>query len=113
MHEAGLMHSALDMAQTQALARGASRIHRLTLRVGAMSGVVPEALEFAFEALSPDTPAAGARLELHLVPVICFCAQCLQEFSPADIIYACPLCGQITSEVRQGTELELASLEVS
>jgi hydrogenase nickel incorporation protein HypA/HybF len=43
MHELGIIQSALDMAEERALAAGASQIHRLRLRVGELSGVVPQA----------------------------------------------------------------------
>lgn len=113
MHEAALMQAALDVALKHARREGAGRIHRMTLRVGASSGVVPDALSFAFEALTPGTPAEGARLELKTVPVLCHCSRCDEDFRPADVIYACPRCGTISGDVRQGWELELVSLEVS
>jgi hydrogenase nickel incorporation protein HypA/HybF len=113
MHEAGLMQAALEMAFAHALQAGASRIHRMRLRVGALSGVVPEALEMAFAAATPDTPADGAELIVEQVPVICYCEQCDYEFCPNDVVYLCSNCGSLNSCVQQGRELELASLEVS
>jgi hydrogenase nickel incorporation protein HypA/HybF len=113
MHEAGLMRTALNMAFAHAREAGASRIHRMKLRVGALSGVVPEALELAFVAATPGTPADGAELVVECVAVVCRCEQCDQEFSPEDMIYLCPNCGALNSCVQQGRELELASLEVS
>jgi hydrogenase nickel incorporation protein HypA/HybF len=65
MHEAGLMQSALDLAADHARRAGAGNIRRVVLRVGAFSGAEPDALRFAFEALAPGTPAAGATLELE------------------------------------------------
>jgi hydrogenase nickel incorporation protein HypA/HybF len=113
MHEAGLMQAALDIAADHAVRNGAVRIHRLTLRVGRLSGVEPAALAFAFDAVAAGTPAEGARLEIEAVPTICYCRGCAAEFAPADIIYACPRCGDLSGDVRSGQELELASLEVS
>ena len=40
----------------------------IRLRIGALSGVVPEALEFAFEALRPGTLAEKAELAIESVP---------------------------------------------
>ena len=113
MHEVGLMMTALDMAAAETRRAGATRIHRLRLRVGALSGVVPEALELAFAAASPGTPAEGAAFEYESVPVICECEHCGKEFQPEDYVFCCPDCDAISTHVRQGTELELASLEVS
>ena len=49
MHEVGIIQSTLELAEQSARTSGATQIHRLRLRVGCMTGVVREALEFAFE----------------------------------------------------------------
>ena len=71
MHEVGLMETALEMAFAARASAGASRIHRMRLRVGALSGVVPDALEMAFAAATPGTAADGAELIVEEVPVVC------------------------------------------
>jgi hydrogenase nickel incorporation protein HypA/HybF len=101
------------MAAEHARRVGADRIHRLRLRVGALSGVVPEALELAFQAASPGTLAADAELVIERVAVVCRCEECDRDFCPDDLIYVCPYCGALSSQLNQGRELELASLEVS
>jgi hydrogenase nickel incorporation protein HypA/HybF len=113
MHEVGLMQSALEMAFDHARQAGASRIHRMRLRVGALSGVVPEALTMAFVAATPDTPAEGAELIVEQIPVVCRCDKCDCEFYPDDVVYLCSNCGALNSCIQKGRELELASLEVS
>jgi hydrogenase nickel incorporation protein HypA/HybF len=113
MHELGLMLSALDMAEAHACHEGANRIHRMRLRVGAQSGVVVEALELAFAVATPGTLAEGAKLEIERMPVVCRCRRCQRDFQPGEAIYSCPLCDEVSSQVLQGRELELESLEVS
>ena len=113
VHEVGVMQSALELAEEQARLRGATRIHRITLRIGPLAGVEPEALAFAFDVVTTGTMAEGATLTVDAVPVVCFCETCAQEFAPADFVFACPRCGALSGEVRSGRELELTSLEVS
>jgi hydrogenase nickel incorporation protein HypA/HybF len=113
MHEASLMKSALDLAFNQVQAAGARRIHRLYLRVGALSGVVPEALQFAFQALSAGGPAEGAVLHIEPVPPGFQCQTCGAEFAPEDERPACPHCGALGGRLCRGLELELTSLEIS
>lgn len=113
MHELSLMESTLEIALEYARHQKAQKIHQINLRVGAISGVVPEALEFAFDACTQNTIAAGANLKIELVPALCYCENCDREFTPPDLIYACPDCGQISSKLIQGRELQLTSLEVS
>jgi hydrogenase nickel incorporation protein HypA/HybF len=107
------MQSALEIVLERAAEQGASRVHRIVLRVGPLSGVVPEALEFACEAVAQGTIAEGCRLEIQSVSVVCHCPDCLSDFEPADLFLECPRCGRPGGEVRQGRELELACVEVS
>lgn len=113
MHEVSLMEQTLAIAIAQAEDHGASQIHRLTLRVGQQSGVVADALRFAFEVVQQNTIAAEARLEIEEIPVTCYCQHCHQNFQPEDWIYRCPQCDQISHTVLDGKQLELASLELS
>ncbi|NJN20423.1 MAG: hydrogenase maturation nickel metallochaperone HypA [Leptolyngbya sp. RL_3_1] len=113
MHEVSLMESTLEIAVRSAQQQGASRIHQLTLRVGQLSGVIPEALEFAFEVVRQGTLADQAKMVIESVPALCHCGHCDRDFQPDDYIYDCPSCHQLCSDLRQGKELELVSLEVS
>ncbi|MCX8109425.1 MAG: hydrogenase maturation nickel metallochaperone HypA [Verrucomicrobiae bacterium] len=113
MHEVGLMQEAVRMAIEYAAANSATKIHRLRLRVGAMSGVVPEALRFAFDVVCRGTAAEGAVLEIESVPAVCWCRQCQSEFECDSFLNECPRCHQMSTELRRGTELDLASVEVS
>jgi hydrogenase nickel incorporation protein HypA/HybF len=117
MHEAGLMQEALDLATAAAQRAGASRVHRLALRVGTLSGVVPEALQAAFAALAPGSAAEGAQLDIELIPAIGWCPHCSAEFIVAGgtplTDTRCPTCGHAPDPLRRGLELELGSMEVS
>jgi hydrogenase nickel incorporation protein HypA/HybF len=112
MHEYSIMQSALNQALQEARLAGAARVHEVRLRIGVLSGVVPEALEFAFEALTPGTPADHARLTIENVPAQFWCAVCGKEFVSANLYSECPDCGSPSNELRAGRELELSAIEV-
>ncbi len=114
MHEVGIMTSALDAVLRQARAHGAHEVQRIVLRIGTLAGVDADALRFAFEAVVPGTPAATAVLEIQSVPAIAHCAACAADFAAgAGYIFACPTCGRLSGEIRQGRELELTRIEMS
>lgn len=113
MHEVSLMQSAIALAVEQTKSQGLSKIHRIDLNVGELSGVVPEALEFAFDVVSAGTLAEGAQLHLETVPILCYCRHCRREFYPLSWIYKCPYCNRLSSDIREGKDLELVSLEIS
>jgi hydrogenase nickel incorporation protein HypA/HybF len=112
MHELSIMQGALDLALDQARQAGATRIHQVRLRIGVLSGVVPDALQFAFEALAPGTLAEGATLAIEPVPARFWCRACAREFECDDMIGECPACHGLSGDLRAGREMELASLEV-
>jgi len=114
VHELGIMESALGAVLREARARGAVRVHRIVLRIGALSGVEPEALRFAFEVVAHDTLAAAATLDIENVPARAHCATCHEEFGvETGFIFTCPRCGQLCGDIRSGRELELSHLEMS
>ena len=114
MHEVGIMESAIDAVTVQVREHGAVHVHRIVLRVGALSGVEKDALRLAFDAVARGTPAAGADLLIETVPARGRCPECDFEFDvESDYIFTCPKCGRISGELVQGRELELASIEMS
>lgn len=106
------MESALDAIRHQAVKHGATRVSKIVLRVGALSGVDLDALRFAYEALAPHSVAAGALLEIESVPARAHCVGCGSEFGVArGFIFQCPKCGEYSGEIRAGKELGIARLE--
>ena len=106
------MDSALNLALDQAEKAGAVRVHVIRLRIGALSGVVPDALQFAFEALAPGTAAEGASLDIENVPARFWCGACASEFESRDFFAECPGCHRPSGDLRTGREMELASMEI-
>lgn len=111
MHEAGIMQAALEAVRREAVARNAASVERIALRVGALSGVEPEALRFAFAACSAGTIAEGAALEVETVPAIARCPDCGRDFAAGrGFICQCPDCRAFSGDLRTGRELELARI---
>ena len=112
MHELSIALSVLDIVCTTAADAGLSRVDTVRLRVGRATGVLPEALRFAFDCSKAGTPAAGAALEIELVPIGGSCAVCNRDFtSPEPFVLACPLCGGASFRVTAGDELAVFDLE--
>ncbi len=106
------MQSALNIALEQAEKAGGTRICQIRLRIGALSGVVPDALQFAFEALAPGTAADRAELSIENVPARFWCRSCAKEFQSDDMFAECPDCHKPSGQLRAGREMEVASLEI-
>ncbi len=113
MHEVGIMEQTLALALAHVHQAGGMQIHCLKLRIGALSGVEPDAIRFAFDVVTQGTIAQAAKLEIDFLPAICYCHHCQKEFEPEAWIYACPACANLSTDIRQGKELELSSVEIS
>lgn len=112
MHEVAIMTETVAIASASAEQQNASKILAMTMRIGKMSGVVPDALTFAFEAVTRGTIAEQAVLNIEMIPVTCLCLECDRPFTPPDLFYECPLCGNLSQQILSGKEVELKSLEV-
>ena len=112
MHELGIMQSALEIAEEKGRAAGGMKIHRIRLRVGALSGVVPDSLRFAYEGLR-ETLASEAELEIEEIPAAHWCQACEREFMASNPPFECPWCHHPSGQLRRGNELELTSMEIS
>ena len=66
---------------------------RVAVRIGPLAGVIPDSLEFCFEALVHETPFARARLAIELVPMRARCDRCGAELESAEPAFACPAAG--------------------
>lgn len=113
MHEVGIAVGLVETISEQALARGITRVAAVHIRVGAMAGVVKDALLFAWDVAAADTVAEGAILKIEDVPLVVYCSTCKTERILAGIPnFQCPVCLSPTPEIRRGRELELIAVEV-
>ena len=112
MHELALMEALRERALEQAERHGGGTIRAITLRVGSLAGVEPAALRFAARVVLRGGLADGARFTIETVPALAWCAPCGELFALEAGLGLCPRCGAASAELRQGRELELASLEL-
>jgi hydrogenase nickel incorporation protein HypA/HybF len=113
MHEISIAMSIVDLAEEEVARRGPMHVTAIHLKLGALSGVVKEALLSSFEMACEDTPLRGARLVVEEVPIVVYCPTCKARRPVAFMQwFACPQCGTPTAEVLQGKELEVVALEI-
>lgn len=112
MHELSIAMGIVDAALEEAQQLGV-RVSAVHLRLGALSGVVKDALLFSYEVACQDTPLEGSHLIVEDVPVIVFCPRCNERRTlPSVQLFACPQCEAPTGNIVQGKELEVFAIEV-
>ena len=112
MHELGIAQSILKTVEQEMEARSLPPVAEVGVRVGALSGVLPDALAFGFEALVAGTALADCELKIEHVPAQAQCQACPHLFDVADFFFQCPACGSVQVTVTHGYELDIAYLEV-
>ncbi len=89
-------------------------VTEVRLRVGALSGVVPEALHFAWEPATGGSPLlAGSTLTIEWVEAAGHCVRCDESRVVDDLSsFRCPVCGTPIEQIVGGQELEILSVDV-
>jgi hydrogenase nickel incorporation protein HypA/HybF len=108
-----------ELAMCEAIARTVSdraagrQVVRVTVQVGHLRQVVPDALVFSWEVLTTGTDLAGAALEVDHVPAVVACSGCGATTTLDAPVLACGTCHALDVELRSGEELTLISFEVA
>ena len=112
MHELSIALNIVDIATEEGVRLG-GRVSAVHLRLGALAGIVKDALLFSYDVACQDTPLEGSRLVIKEVPLVVYCPQCrLERVLGSGRSLFCAECGTPTPEVREGRELEVVALEI-
>jgi hydrogenase nickel incorporation protein HypA/HybF len=113
MHELSIAMSIVEMAEEEAAKHGGVRITAVHLKLGALSGVLKDALISSYEMACENTPLQSARLVIEEVPIMVLCPTCQARRPVSSVqLFCCAECGTPVSEIVQGRELEVVALEI-
>ena len=112
MHEMSIALSVIDIVTEYAQANNAPKVRRVVVEVGALSGVVPEALAFAYDEAAAGSVADGSELVIRPIPAMALCRACGHTFAPDYHIFICPACEGLETEMTTGNELAVVEMEV-
>jgi hydrogenase nickel incorporation protein HypA/HybF len=109
MHELSISSAIVDTALLHAAGR---RVSVVSIRIGHLRQAIPSSLEFYFEIVTRETLAAGAVLEIDVVPGRLRCEDCSREWEVDMPAFRCPDCAGMDVTIVSGNELEVDSIEV-
>jgi hydrogenase nickel incorporation protein HypA/HybF len=110
VHELSMCEAIAQKVVERAAGRPVSVV---TVRVGHLRQVVPDAMMFSWEMLIAATSLEGARLEIEHVPATVECNVC-GAITTLDVpLLACAQCGSRDVALRAGDELLLVSFETA
>src|SRR6266436_5015869 len=98
MHELSIAMSIVELAQEESARRGNAQVIAVHLKLGALSGVLKEALLSSYEMACEDTALQGSQLIVEEIPVLVFCPTCRAQRPLHSIqLFCCAECGTPTS----------------
>ncbi|KAA3615660.1 MAG: hydrogenase maturation nickel metallochaperone HypA [Calditrichaeota bacterium] len=112
MHELSIANSILNIVLDEIKEKKLPEVKAIGLKIGALSGILADSLEFGFDALKLDTPLQKAKLEIEEVPICGKCENCSESFEVKDLIFTCPSCQSPSIKMEKGQELDIAYLEI-
>jgi len=112
MHEMAITQSMFDLVLEHAKRAEATRVERINLVIGEMTGVVGDCIQFYLDFLSKGTVVEGAQLTVTMVPTRTRCRDCNRTFELKPFDWTCPDCDGKSLDVIAGSELFVESIEV-
>lgn len=112
MHELAITEGIIAAAVPEAERHGAKKILEIRLKIGELSGVLPECIQEYFNIVSCGTIAEGARLAVEKIPITVKCLTCEKESVIGLKKIRCPHCGGAEIKIISGREYFVDSLEV-
>ena len=109
MHEMSITQGIIEICEKYA---GGRRVLSLDVEIGELSNVVPEAVEFCFEACSAGTLLEGAHMNIIRVPGRGHCQDCGADTILPSLFGACQGCGSYQVSIISGEEMRVREIEV-
>lgn len=112
MHELSIAINVVSELELIVQKENAIKVVSFTLRIGKLSGIVPEALDFALESAVKDTVCEGSTWSIETEEAIGKCSVCFHEFPMQEIYSPCPACGAFNPDIVTGQGLKIVSVEI-
>ena len=112
MHEFSIVNSLLDLCEKNAKENNASRVLKVEIKVGKLSGIEPYLLQTAFDTFKEDTICANAELLIDLQELVLYCSTCKSESVLDKNEFYCPKCNSAEVSILDGEEMYLMRLEM-
>jgi hydrogenase nickel incorporation protein HypA/HybF len=109
VHELSLCEAILHKIEAHAEGRPVTAV---SVRIGHLRQVVPDALQFSWEVVTEFTSAKGSRLLIEQVPAVVECASCGQRTTLDMPVLCCGVCESFDVTLMSGEELQLVSMDV-
>jgi hydrogenase nickel incorporation protein HypA/HybF len=113
MHELSVAQNIVEIIQQHVPESEWERVAAVRLKIGAVAGIVPESLEFSFQAITTESLLSHARLEIEFVPFRIHCHACNTTLENEAGFMLCSTCGSTDTKILSGSELYITEIEIT
>ncbi len=108
MHELGITQNIVAIVSEYA--KGA-KVQRVSLEIGKLSAIMPDAVRFCFDVCCQNTVLEGAILEIIEIQGLAKCRRCGAEITLNQPFGICS-CGSVELDLISGEELKIKEMEI-
>jgi len=112
VHEYSIVQSLLDSCEENAKVNNATKVSKVVVKIGVMSGVEPDLLQTAFDTFKEKTICNDALFIINIQPIVIRCNSCNEESTLKKSEYTCPKCQSVELDVLDGEDMYLMQLEM-
>ena len=87
-------------------------LERVTVTIGPLCGIMPEALEFCFTTVTEQLGFGSPLLVINRTRVKIKCKSCSEFYETEDLYSLCPKCGSFERYIVSGSEFTVDSVEI-
>ena len=112
MHELGIIFHIIDSVEEVGRENSLSKVSKVTLEIGEVSGVVDEYLGDCWKWASARSKLLdGSELEVEKLPAVTYCENCSEQYSTVKYGKICPNCSSDRTYLLTGNEVSIKEIE--
>ena len=112
MHELSIAHNIIQIVNSSVEQDKLDLVDKIYLKVGLLSNVLIESLNFSYTSIIENTPLENSRLDIELLPIKIRCNDCYEINTTNDFIFSCPNCKSSAINVIGGDEMIISSINI-
>ncbi|WP_324170834.1 hydrogenase maturation nickel metallochaperone HypA [Sulfurimonas sp.] len=113
MHEYSIVQSLLDSCEDNARENNSTKVLKVVVKIGVMSGVEPSLLQTAFDTFKEKTICEEAEFVINMQDIVIQCNNCQKESTIGKMDYCCPVCKGVDIKIIDGEDMYLMQLELN
>lgn len=112
MHEYSIVQSLLNQCDEHAKLNDSTKVLKVIVKIGVLSGVEASFLQSAFDTFKEETICHEAQFIINIQKVLIYCNICEKESSLEKNEFTCLHCNSTDIKVLDGEDMYLMSLEM-